>query len=251
MGTSSSTEAMREEPDFIRQLYSTAHSMSCDDPDCPWADLFNETSNVDSSTQRDALFLVLLGIVDNIGECLDLIRTLLAGRNDNSVPDCLMQPDASWDHVPSGTSSRSRSESTNTDAHDPLRQPPIPNLYHVQWTQSPAVSPPADNHFCHSHSRRSFPRAPTPSPATRGSDTTPSIGGTPIHEYQEGTRRCDQEDQHPAGVSTEPFFPAPRTTESSAGTPCHRSSSTDADSSDQHSCGRFSARVDSDNESDE
>lgn len=205
MDTASTIEAMREEQELIRRLYSAAHSMSCNDADCPWVDLFAEFSNVDVSSHRDAFLLVLLGIVDNIGECLDLIRILLAGRNDNSMPDHSMQPTTIWDHVPSGINSRSASESTTTGAHDPLRQPPIPNLYRDQWNRSPTVLPPAYTHFCHGRSRRSFPHAPTPSPATRGSDTTPSIGGTPIHEYQDEASRSDHEEQYRAEASTEPF----------------------------------------------
>lgn len=185
MDTASTVEAMREEQDLIRRLYSAVHSLSCDDPDCPWADLFNGSSNVDASPRQDALILVLLGIVDNISECLDLIRILLASRNDTTRPEHLTRTTTSRGRVSSGATSHSQSEGITTRAHGSLREPPIPSLYHDQWARSPANSPPAYTAFWHS-CPRSFPRAPAPSPATQGSEATPSTGGSPIPEDDEG-----------------------------------------------------------------
>lgn len=189
MDSASTTEAMREEQGFIRRLYSAAHSLSCDGPDCPWSDLFNESSSGDISSRRDVLLLILLGVVDNIGECLDLIRILLA-RDDTTRPEHFTQPTTNW--VPgSSTPSRPQREGTTTAAHGPLRDPPIPSLYHNQWARSPAVSPPAYTAFRHS-CPRSFPRAPAPSPATRSSETVPSTGGTQILGHHEGVGCGDQ-----------------------------------------------------------
>lgn len=185
MDTNSTLEAMREEQDFIRRLYSAVHSLSCDNPDCPWADLFNGSSNMDASPRQKALLLVLLGIVDNIGECLDLIRILLASRNDTTRPEHLTQPTTGRDRVSSSTASHPQSEGITNGAHGSLREPPIPSLYHDQWARSPANSPPAYTAFWHS-CPRSFPRAPAPSPATQGSEATPSPGGSLIPEDDEG-----------------------------------------------------------------
>ncbi|KAG6368438.1 hypothetical protein INS49_002645 [Diaporthe citri] len=246
MDTPSTVESMREEQDFIRRLYSAAHSLSCDDPDCPWADLLNESSNLDASPRQDALLLVLLGIVDNISECLDLIRILLASRDDTNRPEHFTQPTTSW--VPgSSTPSHSQSEGTTITAHGPLREPPIPSLYHDQWARSPAVSPPAYTAFWHSRPQ-SFPRAPAPSPATRDSETTTPTGGTPAPEDQDGVGCGNLDDQHQTGTQTEPFIHAPRTTQSSADTPCRRCSPTGGNDSDHQPRGRFAARVDSDSE---
>lgn len=240
MDTAPTVQAMREDQDFI------AHSLSCNDPDCPWADLFNGSSYVDASPRQDVLLLVLLGIVDNIGECLDLIRTLLASRDDTTRPEYLTQPNTSW--VPgSSTPSHFQSEGTTTGANTPFYEPPIPSLYNDQWARSPAVSPPAYTAFWHS-CPRSVPRAPAPSPTTRGSETTPSIGGTPAAEGHEGARCGNHDEQHQTGTSTEPFIPALGTSELLSDTPCRRRSPNDGNKSDHQPRGRFAARVDSDDE---
>lgn len=186
-----------EEQDFIRRLYSAAHSLSCDDPDCPWAAFLNQPSNLDTLLHNDALILVLLGIIDNIGDCLDLIRILVASRSDTSRAQPSTRATTSRDSASSGTHSHSRRGGTTIDARDILHEPPIPSLYHDQWARSPTNSPPAYTSYCH-RCTRSFCDVPAPSPATRGSDTTPSIGGTSTLGHQGGASRSDE---HSRGLS--------------------------------------------------
>lgn len=174
MDTDQTGEEIGEEQDFIRRLYSAAHSLSCDDPDCPWAQFLNRPSNVDTLLHNDALILVLLGIIDNIGDCLDLIRILVASRSDTSRAEQSTRDTTSRDSASSGTHSHSHRGDMTIGARDILHEPPVPSLYHNQWARSPPVSPPA------------------PSPATRGSDTTPSIGETPTPDHQEEAGRSDQ-----------------------------------------------------------
>lgn len=182
-----------EEQDFIRRLYSAAHSLSCDDPDCPWAAFLNQPSNVDTLLHNDALILVLLGIIDNIGDCLDLIRILVTSRSDTSRAEPSTRATTSRDSASSGSHSHSRRGGTTIGAYDILHEPPVPSLYHDQWAQSPPVSPLAYTSCCH-RCTRSFCGAPAPSPAaTRGSDTTPSIGGTPTPDHQGVASRSDQD----------------------------------------------------------
>ena len=177
----------REAREIIGRLYSAAHSLACDDPDCPWAHLFNESSeptDAGTSPREDALLLVLLAIVDNLGECLDLIHVVAARRDEASRPDHL---------APSGTTSRSQGEgSTIISSHESLSEPPVPNLYHDQWAQSPAVSPPTYTAFSHSSSS-DFPRAPVPSPT---SGTTPPNTGTPTTDVHDGAKSGEQREQH-------------------------------------------------------
>lgn len=247
MDTASTTESMREEQDFIRRLHSVVHSLSCDDPDCPWADVFNESLNVDASSHQDALLLVLIGIVDNIGECLELIRTLLARRNDTSRLGHSTQPTTNRDPVSSGTTSHSQREGTTTGAHGPLRGPPTPSLYHDQWARSPAVSPPAYTAFWHSRPR-GVPRAPAPSPASRGSETIPSTTGAPIPKDQEGAGCGSQDGQHQNGTPIGPFISALGAPGLSAGTSCRICSPAGGNDGDDQPRGRFAAPVDSDTE---
>lgn len=249
MDTDPTVGAIGEEQDFIRRLYSAAHSLSCDDPDCPWAQFLDQPSNVDTLLHNDALVLVLLGIIDNIGDCLDLIRVLVANRSDTSRTEPSTRAAMSRDSASSSVHSHPRRSGTIIGARGILHEAPVPSLYHDQWAQSPPVSPPACTSCCHGCTR-SFGGVPAPSPATRGSDTTPSIRGTPNPEYQGRASRSDQEEQHRAGTSTEQFFPALRNPDFSAGTPCHRLSSTDSDSSDQPFGGRFAARSYSDDDVD-
>lgn len=249
MDTDPTVGAIGEEQDFIRRLYSAAHSLSCDDPDCPWAQFLDQPSNVDTLLHNDALVLVLLGIIDNIGDCLDLIRILVASRSDTSRTEPSTRAAMSRDSASPSIHSHSRRGGTIIGARDILHEPPVPSLYHDQWARSPTVSPPAYASYCHGYAR-GFCGVPAPSPATRGSDTTPSMGGTPTPDHQGGPSRSDQEEQQRTETSTEQFFPALRTPDFSAGTPCHRLSSTDSDSSDQHFRGRFAARSDSDDDVD-
>lgn len=244
----STAEATREAEEIIGRLYSAANSMSCDDADCPGAELFNEPLDADSLTYKNALLLILLGIVDNIGECLDLIRTLAMSGSDARTPDCLNQPASSWDRVSSGTESHPRRGRTTVRTQGPIREPPIPGLYHAQWAPSPAVSPPAHATFCHGWPR-SFPPAPAPSLASRSSEATLSNGGIPGPDKPDGAGCVDQEEhQTRAENLTGPFLPTlriPRLPESS---PYRRRSPACDNDNDHHSRGRFAARVDSDSE---
>lgn len=191
MDTDQNGEEIGEEQDFIRRLYSAAHSLSCDDPDCPWAQFLNRPSNVDTLLHNDALILVLLGIIDNIGDCLDLIRILVASRSDTSRAEPSTRATTSRGSASSSIHSHSRRGGTTTGARDIFHEPPVPGLYHDQWARSPTNSPPACTLYCH-RCTRSFCDVPAPSPATRGSNTTPSIGGTPTPDHQEGASRSDQ-----------------------------------------------------------
>lgn len=191
MSTNLDLEDLREARDIIRGLYSAAHSLACDNPDCPRAQLFNEpsastTCNAGASRREDALLRVFLAIVENIGECIDLIRMLVANRNETTRHNHLTQ---------SSTTSRSSTESTEStesatvDSQGCLDEPPIPGLYHDQWTQTPAFSPPAYTAYFHNH-LRGFPRAPAPSPAA--SQTTTLSAESPMTANQEGASRVRQ-----------------------------------------------------------
>lgn len=244
----STAEATREAEDLIGRLYNAANSMSCDDADCPGAELFNEPLDADSLTYKNALLLILLGIVDNMGECLDLIRTLATSSSDARAPDGLNQPASSWDRVSTGTESHPRRGRTTVRTHGPIREPPIPGLYHDQWAHSPAVSPPAHATFCHGWPR-SFPPAPAPSLASRSSEATLSNGGSPGPDKEDGAGCADQEEhQTQAGTSTGPFLPALRIARLPESSPYHRRSPAFDNGSDHYSLGRFAARVDSDSE---
>lgn len=251
MDTASTVEAIREAQEIFVGLYSAAHSVLCDDPDCPAAQVLDdpsESTNRGSSPNEDAIILILLGIVDNIGECLDLIHTLLASRDVSGEPERSTQSTTSWDDVSSGTTSHLHRNRPNTSVHGSLREPPIPTLYHDQWTRSPAVSPPAYTSFCH-RCTGTFPRAPAPSPAVRGSETTTRSDSTPILGDQQGASPSGQDEQHRAGIWAAPFISAPRTPETLVGMPCRpRSPAGSSNDDDTQPRGRFAARVDSDSE---
>lgn len=247
LNPASTEEAMREAQDIIGRLCSAAHTMSRDDAHFPGAELFSEPSDEDALAYKNALLLILLGVVDNIGECLDLIRTLATSSNDAREPDRLNQPAPSWDRASSGTESHPRRGRTTVRTHGPIREPPIPSLYHNQWAYSPAVSPRAHTTFCHGWPR-SFPRAPAPSLASRSSESTGSNGGTPGPDKQDGAGSADQEEhQTRAGNSTGPLLPALRIPRLSRSSPYYRRRSPADDNGSEHrSRGLFAARVDSD-----
>lgn len=163
-------DSIKEAQEIIGRLYSAAHSLACDEPDCPSARALRDPSgstNVGSSLHEDVLLLVLLGIVENLSDCLDLLRILVSGRNNTNRPD------------------QSGREGTTISGHGPSYGPPIPNLYHDQWYEPPSVSPPVRTTFCHG-SPRSFPRAPAPSPA---SEATSSNAGTLTPDNQDISSR--------------------------------------------------------------
>ncbi|KAH8770864.1 hypothetical protein F5883DRAFT_51526 [Diaporthe sp. PMI_573] len=196
MTSNSTLEDMREARDIIEGLYNAAHSLVCDDPDCPWAQFFNAPSgptNEGTSSRDEALLLVLLGIVEDIEECLDLVRILVANRDETGRPDHLTQ---------SSTTSSSSTEDTAIDSQGSLEEPPVPGLYRDQWTQTPAFSPPAYTAFCNGH-----PRGTPPAPATSlaTSETSTPNAGDPITEHEEGVSRGGQQEQDRAEILPESF----------------------------------------------
>ena len=226
-----------EVQDIIGELYSAARFLSCDEPDCPMAHVLDDLSgstNTGGSHHEDALILVLLGIADNLSECLDLLRILVSRRNNTNRLEHLTQ---------SGTTSHSGREGTTRSDHGPLSEPPIPSLYHDQWYQSPAVSPPAYTAFCHS-CPRSFPRAPAPSPA---SEATSSNSGTPTPDDQDrvvSVRESNNEPGRPPGLS----FPALSTFDLPIGPPLRHHSPPSSNGSGNWPRSRFAARVNGDSE---
>lgn len=195
MTTNPDLEDLREARDIIRELYSTAHSLACDKPDCPWAQLFNEHSestNVDASPREDALLCVFFAIVEKIDECIDLIRILVANRDEASRLGHLSQ---------SSATSRSSTEDTAGESPDSLDEAPIPGLYRDQWTQTPVFSPPAYTAFIRRRDQ-GYPLAPAPSPAA--SETTTLSARTPVTEHEEEAGHGGQGEQARAGTSTEP-----------------------------------------------
>ncbi|KAG8159528.1 hypothetical protein KVR01_010165 [Diaporthe batatas] len=183
MATNSTSEDMREARGITRDLYNAAHIMACNDPHCPWArlGLSNESSastNAGASPEEEAVLILLFGIAENVGECLDLLRTLVADMDETS----------SLSHLsPSSTNtSRSSTEDTYFEHHQYVGSPPRPGLYRDQWTQTPALSPPAYTAFLHDY-HRSYPHAPAVSPAS-SEMTTPDFE-PPIIEDQEEVSR--------------------------------------------------------------
>lgn len=185
MATHSISEHVREVRDIIRGLYDAAHTLACNDPHCPWAQLFNEPSgptNTGAEPQQEAVLLILFGLAENVGECLDLLRILVADRDETSSLSYLSPSSTTT------TTSRSSTEDTYVEPHERVDSPPSPGLYRDQWTQTPALSPPAYTAFLHG-----YPRAPAPSLAS--SETTTPDSGTPTIENQEGLSRGGQGEQ--------------------------------------------------------
>ncbi|POS69603.1 hypothetical protein DHEL01_v212004 [Diaporthe helianthi] len=196
MANNSTLEDMREARDTIRALYNAAHSLACNDPHCPWAQLANEPSgptSVGSSHREEAVILILFGLAENVGECLDLLRVLVADRDETSSLTHL-SPSSS-----STTTSRPSTEDTYVETHEYLRSPPSPALYRDQWAQTPALSPPAYTAFFQGHHRQP-PNAPVSSPATP--DTTTPDAGVPVIGNKDGMGNDGQGEQNRAGDST-------------------------------------------------
>ncbi|KAJ0122221.1 hypothetical protein J7T55_002733 [Diaporthe amygdali] len=185
---------MTELQDTICLLCSAARSVPHTGLDPHLADGLNNNFSDSSGTRfaphEDALFLVLLSIENNIGECLELLR-ILARRTNITTQEQLTHS------TTAGTSSAPRASSTipclrREDAaigsHGPLHTPPIPGLYRDQWAQSPTVSPPASMAFCQS-CPRSFPRSLASSPA---SEMRPPHTSNPTTDDPEATARDGQ-----------------------------------------------------------
>jgi hypothetical protein len=184
---------------IIEGLYNAAHSLVCDDPDCPWAQFFSEPREPTNertsrrSPRDDALLMVLLRIVDSIGECLDLIRLLVENR------------DRARGREPSTTSSSSSDDMAVPDRLTPLGEPPMPGLYRQQWTRTPTVSPPAYTAFCHRNQRRR-PSAPVSSPETSETAAASAGDSTVASVSQGGASRGDQEEQGIAEIWPATYF---------------------------------------------
>lgn len=178
MATNSTLEDMSEAREIIRGLYNAAHTLACNDPCCPWAQLANEpsasTTNAGASPREEAVLLLLFGIAENVGECLDLLRILVADRDETSSSTHLSQS--------STTTSRSSTEDTYVEPHERVGSPPSPGLYRDQWNQTPVLSPPAYTAFLRDYPREP-PAAPAPSPAT--SETITSDFGNDVFENRQ------------------------------------------------------------------